>query len=84
MEEAAAIAVVAVVVVPKAAVAAAAVAVKSNASQGLVSPSAGCTVAAIRGTQQQWPREVRRRWQIRQSRFWPRMYPQPEESGGTQ
>ena len=87
VEEAAAKAAVAAVV-PKAAAAAVpvvAVAVpKSNAEPGLVSPSARCTSVAIRGTQLQWPREVRRMSPIRQSRFWPRMYPQPEKSGGTQ
>ena len=85
-EEAAAIAVVAAVA-PKAAAAAVpvvAVAVKNNAEPWLVCPSARCTSVAIRGTQQRWPREVRRMSPIRQSRFWPRMYPQPEKSGGTQ
>ena len=80
-EEAAAVA-------PKAAAAAVAVVAvavpKGNAEPGLVSPSARCTSVAIRGTQQRWPREVRRMSPIRQSRFWPRMYPQAEKSGGTQ
>jgi hypothetical protein len=44
---------------------------KDDAEPGLVSPSARCTSVAIRGTQQPWPREVRRMSPIRQSRFWP-------------
>src|SRR5580658_1216141 len=84
-QEAAAIA--AEAAAPKAAeatVAVAAVAVRSNAEPGLVSPSARCTSFAIKGTQQRGPREVRRMSPIRKSRSWPRMYPQPEKSGGTQ
>ena len=74
-EEAAAIAAAAAVGPKAAAVAggrAAVVAVavpKGNAEPGLVSPSARCTSVAIKGTQQRWPREVRRMSPIRQSRF---------------
>ena len=76
-EEAAAIAAVAAVAKAAAAVPVVAVAVpKGNAEPGLVSPSARCTSVAIRGTEQRWPREVRRMSPIRQSRFWPRTYPQ--------